>query len=154
LHRARRIVAHCGARREQPLNRSAENKGLQPLKYLIIGIGGALGAMARFWLDGLIGQRMGTRFPYGTFFINCSGSFLIGFTLTLLTARAHLNPNWRYLVPIGFIGAYTTFSTFEYETMRSVQDGQLATGALYVTASVVVGFVCVWAGAAAGRALP
>lgn len=120
----------------------------------MIGIGGALGSIARFWIDGFIGQRLGTKFPYGTFFINCSGSLLIGFILAILTERTHLSANWRYLIPIGFIGAYTTFSTFEYETMRSIQDGQITTATLYVIASVAVGFICVWIGAVAGRALP
>jgi fluoride exporter len=120
----------------------------------MIGIGGALGAIARFWVDGFIGQRLGTRFPYGTFVINCSGSLLIGFILAILTERTHLSANWRYLIPIGFIGAYTTFSTFEYETMRSIQEGQVTTATLYVFVSVIVGFICVWIGAAAGRALP
>lgn len=124
------------------------------MKYVMIGIGGALGSIARFWIDGFIGQRLGTKFPYGTFFINCSGSLLIGFILAILTERTHLSANWRYLIPIGFIGAYTTFSTFEYETMRSIQDGQITTATLYVIASVAVGFICVWIGAVAGRALP
>ncbi len=97
---------------------------------------------------------MGTRFPYGTFIINISGSFLIGFIVTLLTAKAHLSPNWRYLIPVGFIGAYTTFSTFEFETLRTIQDGQFVIAALNVVLSVVLGFMAVWAGAVAGRAVP
>jgi len=120
----------------------------------MVGIGGFLGAIARFWLGSYIGGKMGTRFPYGTFVINISGSFLIGLILTLLAEKTHWSPNWRYLIPIGFIGAYTTFSTFEYETLRGAQDGQLLIPLLNVTLSVVVGFVAVWAGVAAGRAIP
>jgi fluoride exporter len=123
------------------------------VKYLMIGIGGFAGAVTRFWLGSLIGGKMGTRFPYGTFVINISGSFLIGLTLTFLTARVYWNPNWRYLIPIGFLGAYTTFSAFEYETLRSVQNGQYLTSFLNVTLSVVVGFAAVWAGVAAGRSI-
>ena len=97
---------------------------------------------------------MGTRFPYGTFVINISGSFLIGLILTVLAEKTHWSPNWRYLIPIGFIGAYTTFSTFEYETLRGAQDGHIVIPLLNVTLSVVVGFVAVWAGVAAGRVIP
>jgi CrcB protein len=124
------------------------------LKYLMVGIGGFVGAIARFWLGSYIGGKMGTRFPYGTFAINISGSFLIGLILTVLSERTHLSPNWRYLVPIGFIGAYTTFSTFEYETLRTVQDGQFLIASLNITVSVLLGFAAVWAGFVAGRAIP
>jgi fluoride exporter len=120
------------------------------LKYLVVGIGGFLGAIARYVVGTYIGSRYGVRFPYGTFVINISGSFLIGFIVALL-ARTTASQYWRYLIPIGFIGAYTTFSTFEYETLRAVQDGQLTTGVLNVALSVVVGFMAVWAGAAIGR---
>jgi CrcB protein len=122
------------------------------LKYWMIGIGGFAGAIARYALGIYIGSRYGVRFPYGTFVINMSGSFLLGLIMVLL-ARTTANANWRYLVPIGFIGAYTTFSTFEYETLRAIQDGQLMTGLLNVVLSVLVGFVAVWAGVALGRAL-
>lgn len=120
-------------------------------KYVMVGIGGCLGAIARFWLGGLIYQKMGTRFPYGTFVINISGCFLVGFMVTVLTERTHLNANWRYLIPVGFIGAYTTFSTFEFETLAALRDGQLLVAALNVALSVVVGFIAVWLGVIAGR---
>jgi CrcB protein len=123
------------------------------IKYVMVGIGGFIGAIARFWLGGYIGQRMGTKFPYGTFVINCSGSFIIGLVVTLLAERTHWSPNLRYLIPIGFVGAYTTFSTFEYETLRAFQDGQILVAALNVAISVVVGFMAVWLGVIAGRAV-
>jgi CrcB protein len=120
------------------------------LKYLIIGVGGFVGAIARYMVGTYIGSRFGIRFPYGTFVINISGCFLVGFIVTLL-ARTTASQYWRYLIPIGFIGAYTTFSTFEYETLRAVQDGQITAGLLNVVLSVVVGFAAVWVGAAIGR---
>ena len=117
----------------------------------MVGIGGCLGAIARFWLGGLVYEKMGTRFPYGTFVINISGSFLLGFVITLLTERTHLSANWRYLIPIGFIGAYTTFSTFEFETLAAFRDGQILVAGLNVGLSVVLGFIAVWLGVIAGR---
>lgn len=120
------------------------------LKYLAVGIGGFLGSIARHVVATYIGSRYGVRFPYGTFVINISGSFLVGFVVALL-ARTTASQYWRYLIAIGFIGAYTTFSTFEYETLRAVQDGQLTTGLLNVALSVIVGFMAVWAGVAIGR---
>jgi fluoride exporter len=102
----------------------------------------------------MVTQRMGLRFPYGTFLINVSGCFLIGFFMYLLAERGVLNPPWLYVIVVGFIGAYTTFSTFEYETMRALQDGQLGVGLLYVSSSVLVGFVMVWAGAQAAKLVP
>lgn len=122
-------------------------------KYFAVGVGGFVGSIARFWLATYVGQRMGTRFPYGTFLINVSGSFLIGFVMTILTERTHLSPTYRYLIPIGFIGGYTTFSTFEYETLRTIQDGQFTIGLLNIVLSVLVGFLMVWTGAMVGKAI-
>ena len=122
------------------------------LKYVAVGVGGFLGAIARYALGTYIGGRYGLRFPLGTFIINVSGSFLIGLILTLL-ARTTASAYWRYLIPIGFIGAYTTFSTFEYETLRAIQEGQLMTGFLNVALSLIIGFIAVWVGAELGRVL-
>jgi len=123
------------------------------IKYLMVGIGGFLGSVLRFWLGSFIGGRLGARFPYGTFVVNVTGSFLIGMVLAVLATKAHWSSNWRYLIPIGFIGGYTTFSAFEYETLQLFQDGQLLTAMLNITLSVVIGFVAVWVGVVAGRAI-
>jgi len=120
-------------------------------KYWMVGLGGFMGAIARFWIGGYVSAKMGTRFPYATFLINCTGSFFIGFIVTLLAEKTHWSPNCRYLIPIGFIGAYTTFSTFEYETFRVIQDGELLIAFLNVALSVIVGFFAVWMGVIAGR---
>jgi CrcB protein len=122
-------------------------------KYLMVGLGGALGSILRFWVAGYVNERMGMRFPYGTFIVNCTGSFLIGLVFTLLAERTHWDPNWRYLIPIGFIGGYTTFSAFELETFRSFQDGELLVAGLNVVLSVVIGFVSVWLGVITGRTI-
>lgn len=120
------------------------------LKYLVIGLGGFAGAIVRYVVGSYIGERYGMRFPYGTFVINMTGSFLVGFVVAWLS-QTTASMYWRYLIPIGFIGAYTTFSTFEYETLRALQDGQITVGLLNVVLSVVVGFVAVWAGAVLGK---
>lgn len=123
------------------------------MRYLIVGLGGFLGAVSRFWIGGLVYDRMGTRFPYGTFVVNCTGCFLLGIAMAILTERTHLSPNWRYFIPIGFIGGYTTFSSFEYETLMAMRDGALMTGFLNIGLSVGLGFFCVWVGMMCGRAV-
>lgn len=122
-------------------------------KYLIVALGGAIGSMLRFWAGGYVSGRLGSRFPYGTFVINITASFLIGFIMTLLAERTHMNPAWRYLLVIGFLGGYSTFSSFEYETFQVFQDGEMLIAALNVALSVAVGFVAVWIGAITGRSL-
>ena len=123
-------------------------------KYLLIGSGGFAGAMARYWMGTFVTQRMGLRFPFGTFLVNISGCFLIGFFMYLLAERGVLDAHWLYIIVVGFIGAYTTFSTFEYETMRALQDGQFGIALLYVASSVLAGFIMVWLGAQAAKLLP
>lgn len=123
-------------------------------KYLMVGIGGFIGSIARFWLGGFVGDRLGAGFPYGTFVINCSGSFLIGLIFTVLAEKTHLSANWRYLIPIGLIGGYTTFSAFEFETFQRMQDGEFLMAGLNVGLSVVVGFLAVWLGVIVGKLVP
>ena len=122
-------------------------------KYLIVALGGALGSMLRFWAGGYVSSRLGTRFPYGTFVINLTASFLIGFVMTLLAERTHWSPNWRYLIPLGFIGGYSTFSTFEYETFRVFQDGEFLIVGFNIIGSVALGFLSVWLGVITGRTI-
>ena len=107
----------------------------------IIGIGGFLGAITRYGVALWIGQRWGRSFPLGTFVINVSGSFLIGLLMSLFTERFMVNPQWRLMLVVGFLGAYTTFSTFEYETGTLLKDGEWMISLLNVVLSVFVGFV-------------
>lgn len=92
-------------------------------------------------------------FPWGTFVVNMSGCLVMGIAATLLTDRLVVHPGWRLLIPIGFIGAYTTFSTFEYETFRAVTEGSWMIGASNAAGSVIVGYVALWAGVVLARAL-
>jgi CrcB protein len=78
---------------------------------------------------------------------------IIGFALTLLSKRAGMNPAWRYLIPVGFVGAYSTFSTYEWETLSTLRSGAFAMAAVYALGSLVLGLVAVWGGAALGELL-
>jgi len=117
-------------------------------KYLLIAIGGGLGSIARYWVGSTISGRMGTRFPYGTFVINLTACLIIGFSITYLGKRVGLNPAWRYLIPVGFVGAYSTFSTYEWETLSTLRSGAFALASLYALGSLILGLVAVWLGAA------
>ena len=116
-------------------------------KYLLIAAGGALGSIARYWVGSTIGGRLGTRFPYGTFVINITACVIIGFSLTYLGKRVDLSPAWRFFLPIGFIGAYSTFSTYEWETLSTLRSGAFALAALYAVGSLLAGLAAVWLGA-------
>ena len=122
-------------------------------KYLLIALGGGLGSIARYWVGSTVGGRMGVRFPFGTLVVNLTACVIIGFSLTWLSERADLNPAWRYLVPVGFIGAYSTFSTYEWETLATLRSGAFALAALYAVGSMVLGLAAVWGGAALAEAL-
>ena len=113
-------------------------------KYFLIAFGGALGSMLRYWVGSTIASRMGTKFPYGTFVINITACVIIGFSLTFLSRRADLNPAWRFLVPVGFIGAYSTFSTYEWETLSTVRTGAFLLAAFYAISSLILGLAAVF----------
>ena len=118
---------------------------------LWVGLGGFLGANARYLLGGWAASRLGIAFPYGTFIINVTGSFILGFFLAFAQERPWVAPSARLLFAVGFVGAYTTFSTFEYESLRLLQDGELLLAAAYVIGSVLIGGVAGVAGIALGN---
>jgi fluoride exporter len=115
-------------------------------KYFLIAFGGALGSMARYWVGSTVGGRMGTKFPYGTFVINITACVIIGFSLTFLAKRVEINSAWRFLVPVGFIGAYSTFSTYEWETLSTIRTGAFLMAAVYAVSSLILGLAAVWFG--------
>ena len=92
-------------------------------KYLIVMAGGAVGSLARYVTGTAIMSRFGGRFPLGTFVVNATGCFLIGVVMTVLTRETAPHPNWRFLLVTGFLGGYTTFSAFAYETFVAAQNG-------------------------------
>ena len=121
--------------------------------YLIIGIGGFLGANARYLVGHWFAERYGPSFPYGTLVINVSGSLAIGFILVLITERVNVHPNWRVFFVTGFLGAYTTFSTFSFESFALLQERSYLLALANIVGSVTVGLIAVLVGVIAARAL-
>jgi len=122
------------------------------LAYLWVAIGGALGSVARFGLDGLISARLGTTFPWGTLGINVTGSFLIGMFAAYSDpdGRVMISPGVRQFLMIGICGGYTTFSAFSLQTLRLAQDREWLYVGGYVLLSLVLCLVAVWLGYALG----
>jgi len=118
-----------------------------------VGLGGFLGANARYWLGGWIQARWGASFPWSTFVINITGSFILGLFVTLITERFVLRHalTYRLIIAIGFVGAYTTFSTFEYETLALVTTSAWARAFGNAFGSLIAGFLAVWLGVILGR---
>ena len=112
-----------------------------------------MGSIARYLAGYWIGQHWGRNFPLGTFFVNVSGCFFIGLLMTLFTERFMVSPQWRLFFTVGFLGAYTTFSTFEYETGELLKDGEMLIALLNILLSVVVGFIALKMGEAVAKSL-
>ena len=118
-----------------------------------IMVAGALGAAARYGLDGFVGDRTGSAFPWGTFVINISGSLVLGFLFTVLTERIAIDSALRFSITTGFIGSYTTFSTWMLETARLIQDRSYLLATWNAAGSVCAGLAAVGAGIVIGRAV-
>ena len=116
------------------------------MDYLLVGIGGFLGSNARYLLAHWIGMRYGTSFPYGTMVINVTGSFIIGLFLVLISERFPVHPNWRLFFSVGFLGGYTTFSTFSFESLALIQHGFWFLGVVNMVGSVVLGLTATLSG--------
>lgn len=122
-------------------------------EYFWVSLGGIVGACARYFLSRFAAKLLGTGFPWGTLFINLTGSFLLGLFLVYATERAFIDPRWRLLIAIGFCGAYTTFSSYAYESMVYFQQGNWALFAGNVLANNVLCLAAVLAGAAIVRSI-
>lgn len=118
---------------------------------LAVGGAGFVGALARFGLTSLFARALPTRFPLATLVINVTGSFALGWFLTYLRQRGIASDALRLAVATGFLGAYTTFSTFAYDTVHLAHDGATAHAAANVALSVVLGLLAAWLGTAVGR---
>ncbi len=120
---------------------------------LLIGAGGFLGAVVRYIVDGRVVHHTGAALPWGTFFINISGSFLVGLLFALVTERAVLPAELRGPLMIGFLGSYTTFSTLTLEAWRMIEEGAWLEATANLGGSVLFGMAAVVAGVIVGRML-
>ena len=111
------------------------------MKFISLIVGGALGTMARYLMSGFVYQVCGTQFPYGTLVVNLTGCLILGFLAALTGDKFILGPQAKLLLMVGFCGAFTTFSTFMFETANLIKDGETLRAFLNVIVSVVVGFI-------------
>lgn len=111
-------------------------------RFLFVALGAALGANARYAVGLWAANRFGAGFPYGTFIVNVSGSLLLGFLLTLATEQLTLAPETRLLLAVGFLGSYTTFSSYMVESVGLMRDGGLWPALLNIAGNNVVGLIC------------
>lgn len=123
------------------------------MPYIFIGVGGFAGAITRYVVDGFVSDRTGGGFPWGTFVINITGSFVLGLLFALSQERAILPAEIRAPVMIGFIGAYTTFSTWMLESWRLIEAGAWPSAIANLGGSLVLGLVAVLLGMTLGRAM-
>jgi CrcB protein len=118
-----------------------------------VAMAGAAGALARYALGGWIAERLPVSFPWDTLVVNVTGSFVLGLLFVLTTERFAVSPPLRAALTIGFVGAYTTFSTFSLETFRLLEDGAWWLAVANVASSIAFGLVAVAAGVAVGRSV-
>lgn len=121
------------------------------MRFLMVAIGGAAGAVARYAVSLVVALFWKSEFPLATLLINVSGAFILGFFSTMAAERIPVDPLWRLLIATGFVGAYTTFSTFEYETERLTSTGAAGWALVNVLTSVIVGFAAVRLGVILAR---
>ncbi len=118
-----------------------------------IAVAGAFGALARYGLEGAVSRRWPGAFPWGTFVVNVTGSFALGFVFVFLTERVSVDPRVRSSLTIGFLGAYTTFSTLSFESYRLLEDGAVGLALANTLGSLGAGLLAVYLGIVAGRAV-
>jgi CrcB protein len=123
------------------------------VEFLWVGLGGFVGANARYALSVWLIERLGVAFPFHTLLINVSGSLVVGVLVTLFTERLVVDPAWRLLLVVGFLGGYTTFSSYTFEALALVEAGDWPAAAWYVLSSNGLGLIAVFVGLGLARAL-
>jgi fluoride exporter len=118
---------------------------------LYVALGSAIGGVSRYLLGGLVQRMLDTTFPAGTLLVNVTGSFLLGAIIRYALETPSFTPEVRAFLTIGFCGGYTTFSTFSYETMALLEDGEWARAGVYITASVILSLIATFLGLALAR---
>lgn len=113
---------------------------------LSIGIGGAIGAVLRYCMGNILTKVLGSSFPYGTFCINIIGCFFMGMLMTIIVDKGLLSPTWRLFLCVGLLGGFTTFSSFSYEALTLLQEGNLLFALLYAGGSVCLGILAAFLG--------
>jgi CrcB protein len=121
------------------------------MKYMLVFLGGGLGAVSRYGLQGVVYRFFPSFFPLGTLLVNASGSFLIGFLMVALEERFLVNPSLRLFLTIGILGGYTTFSSFSYETIALLRDGQMLYGGINIAGSLICCLAAAYGGVLLGR---
>jgi CrcB protein len=111
---------------------------------LLIALGGAGGALSRYWLMNLVNQWHHVKFPFGTLAVNLIGSFAIGIMYVLITERVALHPDWRNVAMVGFLGAFTTFSTFSLEVITLLENGEVVMATGYMLSSLLLCVMAAW----------
>lgn len=122
------------------------------MRYLLVAIFGAGGAVCRYAVDQLVNDISESRFPWGTFTVNIVGAFAVGLLVALTTERMVSDPNWRIAIGAGFLGAFTTFSTYALQTVELIEDNQLGMALFNALGMLALGLVAAFAGLLVGRA--
>jgi fluoride exporter len=122
---------------------------LWPMLYVFVG--GGTGSLFRYLVSLIIQQTTKSHYPFGTFAVNAIGSFIIGFIIVYIESRAAEFPFWRQLMVIGFLGGFTTFSSFSWDTLALFKNGETGAALLNITANLAVCLLAVWLGSLAGK---
>jgi CrcB protein len=124
------------------------------VQYVAVAVGAMLGANLRFVVGNWAADQFGAEFPYGTLLVNVSGAFVIGIALSFIGQRVGISPLWRLFFVTGFLGGYTTFSTYTWEALSLAEDSAWVSAAIYVLGSNIFGFIGVWLGSVLARLAP